>query len=245
MSLFSFKKSFISSGLLDGMTDIHSHILPEVDDGIKNYEEAVRSLRWLKSNGVRRMYLTPHIMSDFHQNTTAYLTERFDSFLKCLEKDGINDIPELKLGAEYMLEAAFNKHKEEGLLTYADHHVLVETSYMMPPIGFLSLLEDLMDTGYLPILAHPERYIYMDNEDYDALKHIGAKFQLNYLSMTGAYGRLAKEKAADLLKKDYYDYVGSDFHHLPRHLESFAVKSLTSKQIPALQSLFDNNKQLF
>ena len=245
MGFLSFKKSFISSGLLQDMTDIHCHILPDVDDGIKKYEEAVKSLRWLKSNGIHRMYLTPHVMSDFAKNTSAYLTEVFAVFQKRLGNDGIGDIPELKLGAEYMLESAFEKHQAEGLLTYADNHVLVETSYMMPPMGFMNLLKNLMEKGYTPIFAHPERYIYMDMDDYKSLKHLGIRFQLNYLSMTGVYGRLAKEKADHLLKAEYYDYAGSDFHYLPRHEKSFMAKMLSRKQISALQMLFDHNKRLW
>lgn len=227
------------------MTDIHCHILPGVDDGIKTYEEAVRSLRWLRNNGIRRMYLTPHVMSDFSKNTSVYLTEIFNSFVKRMEEEGIEDIPELKLGGEYMLEAAFEKQLVEGVLSYADRYVLVETSYMMPPAGFLRLLEKLQENGYSPVLAHPERYTYMDMKDYELLKHHGVCFQLNFLSMTGVYGRSAKEKALQLLKDHHYDYAGSDFHRLARHEKAFAAKVLTKKQIASIQYLFDNNKKLW
>ncbi len=248
MSLLSFigsKKSYITSGLLYDMTDIHCHILPDVDDGVSEYKEAVESLRWLKSKGVRRMYLTPHMMSDFSKNTSGYLSDKFDSFTKRLENDGITDIPALRLSAEYMLEAAFEQQKEEGLLTYADRHVLIETSYMTPPVGFLGILEELMENGYSPVLAHPERYNYMDMEDYQSLKGQGIKFQLNFLSLIGAYGSFAQNKAARLLKEGYYDYTGSDFHHLARHQGAFTTKALTSKQISGLQILFDNNRRLW
>ncbi|MDR2917495.1 MAG: hypothetical protein LBV74_22105 [Tannerella sp.] len=245
LSFFGSKKSYITSGLLDDMTDIHCHILPDVDDGVSEYEEAVDSLHWLKSKGVSRMYLTPHVMSDFSENTSGYLSEKFDFFVKRLENDGIGDIPDLRLGAEYMLEAAFEKQKAEGLLTYADHHVLIETSYIMPPVGFLSLLEELMESGYSPVLAHPERYTYMDMDDYKALKGQGIKFQLNFLSMTGAYGPFARKKAIQLLKEDFYDYTGSDFHYLARHKDAFSAEMLTPKQISRLQILFRNNRKLW
>lgn len=245
MGFLSFKKSFITSGLLYGMTDIHCHILPDVDDGIKKYDEAVKSLRWLKSKGIEHLYLTPHVMSDFSKNTSVYLTEMFHAFVKRMEEEGIGDIPELKLGGEYMLESAFEKHKEEGLLTYANRYVLVETSYMMPPVGFMRLLEELMENGYSPVLAHPERYIYMDMKDYELLKRHGVRFQLNFLSMTGVYGRSAKEKAVHLLKDNRYDYAGSDFHRLARHEKAFTDKILTKKQIAAIRILFDHNKKLW
>ncbi|MDR1115589.1 MAG: hypothetical protein LBL33_05500 [Tannerella sp.] len=239
------RKSLIRSGLLCDMTDIHCHILPGVDDGVSTYEEGVKALRWLNDNGVRRMYLTPHVMSDFVKNSRACLTSQFDAFTERLEKDSIKDIPELKLGAEYMLEAAFERHKEKGLIAYADRHVLVETSYMMPPVGFIRILEKLTEDGFSPVLAHPERYHYMEDSDYKSLKEHGVLFQLNYLSMTGAYGERAGKKAGKLLKNGYYDYAGSDFHHLRRHENSFLAKTLTKKQIIALKGLFDNNNRLW
>lgn len=245
MALFNFKKSFLKSGLLAGMTDIHSHILPDVDDGMKSYNEAVKSLRWLKENGVRQLYLTPHIMSDFSKNHPDYLTGQFQAFTERLKNDGEEEIPALKLAGEYMLEVAFIKQRNEGLLTFADRHVLVETSYMSPPMGFIRYLEDLTDDGYTPVLAHPERYIYMDEADYKTLYERQVAFQLNYLSVTGAYGRRAKEKAFALLNKGFYTYVGSDFHRLVRHEKDYQTRFLTQKQINTLHTLFDNNKQLW
>ena len=239
------KKSFIKSGLLNDMVDVHSHILPGIDDGAGTYDEAVKSLRWLKSKGIHRIYLTPHIMTDYPQNTRKYILEQFEIFNNKLENDGIEDIPKLKPGAEYMLEPAFEKYKTEELLTYADRHVLVETSYITPPIGYLSILEKLMEDGYSPVLAHPERYIYMDMKDYKHLNKEGILFQLNFLSMTGAYGHHAKEKALQLLNDGLYKYAGSDFHHLARHEGYYQLKSLTKKQTTALQCLIDNNEELW
>ena len=246
ISFFKSKKSYIKSGLLNGMTDIHSHILPGVDDGVNTYKEALAVLHWLKGKGVHRMFLTPHIMSDLQKNTRSYLTGQFDLFVKQIKEEGEEEnVPELKLGAEYMLEAAFERHKKEGLITYSNRHVLVETSYMMPPVGFTRLLEELMEDGYSPVLAHPERYIYMEERDYKYLKKQGILFQLNFLSLTGTYGQRAKEKAAKLLKNGCYTYAGSDFHHLKRHENSFLSKALTKKQKLLIKELFENNDQLW
>jgi tyrosine-protein phosphatase YwqE len=239
------RKSFVESGLLHGITDIHSHILPGVDDGTGTYEEAVKVLRWLKDKGICRMYLTPHVMSDIIKNNRTYLTQAFETLVRHLEKDEINDIPALKLGAEYMLDAAFEQHKKSGLITYAGRHVLVETSYMLPPVNFVKLLEQPAIDGYSLILAHPERYVYMEEFDYEYLKQKNISFQLNFLSMTGAYGNIAQKKADKLLKNGYYDYVGSDFHRLKRHEHSFFAATLTKKQIVAIKELFDNNERLW
>jgi len=242
---FTSKKSIIASGLLDGATDVHTHILPGVDDGVKYFAEAVESLRWLRNNGVGRVYLTPHIMSDFSKNTSAFLSERFDSFVEGLKEEGITDIPEVRLAAEYMLEAAFEEHKKDGLLTFADRHVLVETSYLTPPLGLMQILEDLLESDYLPILAHPERYRYMDMNDYVLLKSQGIKLQLNYMSLTGVYGTEVRKKAETLLQEGHYDHTGSDLHHLSRHKDVYALPKLTKHQIFNLQLLFRRNQTLW
>jgi tyrosine-protein phosphatase YwqE len=242
---FETKTSFIHSGILNDMTDIHCHILPAVDDGVSSYEESVKSLTWLKKNGVRRLFLTPHVMSDMTSNTTEFLSEKFANFCSKLKSDGVGDIPELKLGAEYMLDPQFENRKKEGLLTYADKHVLVETSYMMPPVGFYKILETMMEEGFSPVLAHPERYVYMQIKDYEYLKKQRILFQLNFFSFTGSYGRQAFDKAFMLLKKGFYDYAGSDFHHLERHEKSFYARSISKKIIPQIKTLFNNNNTLW
>lgn len=240
-----FKKSFLQSGLLTGMTDIHCHIMPDIDDGIKTYSDAVRAMQWLHENGVERLYLTPHIMSEFHRNHPDYLREKFEAFKTRLSEDAIPGIPALKLAGEYMLESTFESQKEEGLLTYANNHVLVETSYVSPPIGLLRMLNELTAEGYTPLLAHPERYVYMDMDDYDLLYRQHIKFQLNYLSLTEAYGRTAKEKAIKLLKRGYYTHVGSDFHRLSRHQKDYQAQKLSNNLIQSLRPLFDNNELLW
>jgi len=245
LRFFTPRQSFISSALLHDSTDIHSHILPGVDDGISNYPEAVEALRWLKNAGVGRLYLTPHIMSDFSKNTSATLSAHFDSFIQKLENDGITDIPALQLGAEYMLEAALATHKKDGLLTFAGRHVLVETSYITPPLGFSEILENLLENNYSPVLAHPERYQYMDMNDYERLKNQGIKLQLNFIVLTGIYGTVIREKAEHLLQEDMYDFTGSDMHRLSRHRDVYSLQKLSEKQILKLQKLFRNNRSLW
>ena len=243
--LFSRKESLLTSGLLSGATDIHSHILPGADDGLQNYQEAVDTLQSLHSTGIRQLFLTPHIMSDLPDNTTYHLSEKFNRFTKQLENDGITNIPALKLGAEYMLEPAFNIRKEEGLLTFAGRHVLVETSYLTPPLGLDDFLDDLSDHAYIPILAHPERYNYMDINDYEAFKTKKIKFQLNYLSLFGVYGKQVKTKAEHLLKESFYDFTGSDLHNFSFHHHWITQKNLKKRHIHQLHPLFQNNRHLW
>ena len=227
------------------MTDIHCHILPSVDDGVESFDEAVQALGWMKKIGMKRIFLTPHVMSDMSANTKEFLTARFEKFLSDIRANGVGDIPEIKLGSEYMLDPEFQNRKKEGLLTYADKQVLVETSYMMPPVSFNRILEELLEEGYSPVLAHPERYNYMQMSDYEYLKRSDILFQLNILSLTGAYGKLACEKAGLLLKRGFYNYAGSDFHHLARHEKSFHASTLSKNQRIILQQLIANNNTLW
>ena len=245
--MFFFHSTFSirQSGLLSESTDIHCHLLPAVDDGAKDYQEAVSALRWLKTTGIKQLYLTPHVMSDFPDNTCGCLSEKFKQFTNRLVNDGITDIPAMKLAAEYMLEASFLSRSEEGLLTYADQHVLVETSYLTPPLGFAGLLTGLIKNGYTPIIAHPERYIYMDSNDYKSFKAQKIKLQLNYLSLTGSYGSYAKKTAIKLLHESLYDFVGSDMHYLESQRALIEVKKLTKKQMSQLRPLFHNNTRLW
>ena len=243
--LFHSPFSILHSQLLSGSVDIHCHLLPGVDDGICVYSKAVEALQWLKSAGISRLYLTPHVMSDYPNNSSGYLTEQFDRFTKKMENEGITGIPDLKLGAEYMLEGSFNISHDDRLLTYAGRHVLVETSYLNPPLGFINMLNGLKKEGYLPVLAHPERYSYMDRSDYLSFKAQQIKFQLNYLSLIGVYGTHVKEKAALLLKDGFYDYAGSDIHHLTWYRDNIQVTKLSKKQITQLRPLFQNNQLLW
>jgi len=245
LNLFQSKKSLFESEILLDATDVHCLLLPEVDDGIRSYAESVQALRWLKRAGFSRMIITPHVMSDFKNNNRIFLTEKFHDFLNRIESDGVSDIPELKLAAEYMLEPAFEQHCKDGLLTFADRHVLIETSYIMPPVGLMRILEEIMEDGFSPVLAHPERYAYMDFKDFASLKSQGILFQLNFLSLIGSYGSHARENEIKLLKLGYYNYAGSDFHRLARHRDDFSRKALTRNQIDTLNILFDNNSQLW
>ena len=180
--MWSFKKrySLQESGIFQGFTDWHSHILPGVDDGIQTIEEALQILAEYERLGIREVWLTPHIMEDI-PNTTAYLRKRFTE-LQTVYTGPIN----LHLAAENMLDNLFEERLEKNdLLPLGENndHLLVETSYFSPPIGLSDFLLRIKSKGYIPILAHPERYNYMDENDYQQLKGLNVKFQLNLFSL--------------------------------------------------------------
>jgi tyrosine-protein phosphatase YwqE len=222
------------------MTDLHTHLLPGVDDGVETLEESLETLAFLQGVGVERVFLTPHVMADLQDNTPEALRERYRELLKASPSG-----PELLLAAEYMLDAGFMPLMDKGLLAMPNKHVLVETSYLSPPPNFMTLLYDLTIAGYIPIIAHPERYLYMrENNDYRKLKDKGYKLQLNLFSLTGVYGLQAERNAISLLKQGLYDHVGSDIHQLEAYQESLNKLSPTSSQFKELERLIANNKAM-
>ena len=199
---------------------------------MKHIEESLEILNRYEGMGIKAVWLTPHIMEDI-PNTPEDLRARFEALRK--EYDGPI---ELRLGAENMIDSLFENRLEEGNLLPMGpkgDHLLVETSYFTPPYGFHGILERIKKMGYYPVLAHPERYVYMGPKDYDRLKEMKVKFQLNLFSLADYYGKEVRKVAETLLKKGYYDYAGTDIHTVtmldrwpshavsPRHLPEFKI----------------------
>lgn len=194
-----------------GFTDWHSHILPGVDDGIKNIEDSLSVLRAYEELGFKKVWLTPHVMEDY-PNTTAGLRERFDE----LKKVWTGNL-KIRLASENMLDSLFERRLDSGdFLPIGDegNHLLVETSYYNPPMGMEDMLENVKKAGYFPVLAHPERYRYMEQSDYKRLKDMGVVFQMNFTSLVGGYGENSLKKAEWLLENNMIDIAGSDVHRL-------------------------------
>ena len=236
---FSFKKPIKRTALLQGMTDIHTHLLPGVDDGSGSMESTLEILSYMSELGIRRVFLTPHITDEHPGNTPVALTERFGE-LKKVAPAGL----ELHLAAEYMLSESFRGLLPEGLLSLPGKRVLVETSYLSAPFDLSGLLYDLSLEGYTPVIAHPERYMYMTDAGYESLKNKGYEFQLNLFSLCGMYGTRAREKARILLKQGFYDYTGSDCHHIESYKTGLDRLSLNRMQMRELELLIENNNAL-
>lgn len=231
------RQTLADSGILNGMTDYHSHILPGVDDGIPALGEAIKTLKLYEDLGIRNLWLTPHVMEDY-PNRTTILRQQFSDFSNAYaHQSGTNPI-KLFLAAENMLDLLFlQRFEEEDILPIIDgRHLLIETSYYNPPFGFDNLLLQIAGKGYTPVLAHPERYRYMSMCDYKELHKKKIKFQLDITAVVGAYGDEIQIKALALLKQGYYSMVGSDIHSL----DSF-VKWMN---IPVKKSLLDSLRLL-
>ena len=206
---------------LTGFTDHHSHILPGVDDGVKKMEVSLNVLEKYEQLGIAEVWCTPHIMEDI-PNTTEGLRQRFAELCEAY-KGPIK----LNLAAEYMMDGLFEERLEQNDLLTIGHEgnqLLVETSYYTPPMDMDQILIQIKRKGYHPLLAHPERYVYMNKERYHELKADGIRFQLNLSSMAGAYGPEAKQKARWLLRKNYYNFAGSDLHSI-RNISFWSAKA--------------------
>lgn len=234
-----FKKSIRHIKLLQGFHDIHSHLLYGVDDGSHSIDESLQALFWQESQGITTQWLTPHIMEDM-PNSTQELKNRFNK-LKTYYTGNIK----LNLAAEYMLDSLFRtRYQNNDLLPIAGKYLLTETAFLNPVLGFDFMLYEICTGSYRPILAHPERYLYMSEADYKKYKKRGVLYQLNLLSLTGLYGKSAYQKSHELLKKGMYDFIGTDIHLL-RVLQKEAEKTcLSSREAALLLKLSLNNQKL-
>lgn len=230
---FAPRHTLADSGIFKGFTDWHSHILPGVDDGVRTMDESMEILALYERLGVKTVWLTPHVMEDI-PNTSVHLETRFAEL-----QAAWSGTVELYLAAEYMLDNLFCERMEDGdLLPLGDKgdRLLVETSYYNPPANLYGMLERIRTRGYYPVLAHPERYIYMGESDYGKLKREGVRLQVNLPSLAGLYGREVRRKAEWLLEEGYYDLAGTDIHSL-KCQEIFRAGYLCRKEAAALHTL--------
>ncbi|QNL51607.1 histidinol phosphatase [Olivibacter sp. SDN3] len=217
-------------------TDMHSHILPGIDDGAQDEDASLQLIRGLIALGFQRFIATPHIMSDHYPNTPQTI-EASASRLKEALANANMDI-EIAYAAEYMLDEAFEeKIHQEPLLKIGEDYVLVETMFMAEPSNFSSILFDLQTLNYQPVVAHPERYHYVFHNIHRAerMKDRGALLQINALSLLGYYGKHEKHTAIQLLEAGLVDFIGTDIHH-EKHLKFFNHFSLDRKVIKLLEN---------
>lgn len=200
-------------------TDIHSHILPGIDDGSPNIETSIKLIKGIVDLGITKTIATPHIISDMYRNTPDTINAALAKLKPALKKANINI--EISAAAEYMLDDFFVKllRSDTPLLCINNRTVLTEQSYATPTTNLNEISFELVTAGYLPIMAHPERYIYYHNDfsQYSRLKDMGFLLQVNALSLTGYYGKQVAKAAKYILDNNMADYVGTDMHH-ERHL---------------------------
>jgi protein-tyrosine phosphatase len=217
------------------LTDMHSHLIPGIDDGAKEIEDSIELIRNLYDLGFRKLYTTPHIMSDYFRNNPENINEGLARVREAIKAEGID--MEIHAAAEYYLDDGFMKKLEnERLLTIGENYLLFEISYINCPDNVEEVIFRMQVQGYTPVLAHPERYPfwYGDFDKYRKLKDIGALFQININSIGGYYGPDARRAADYMINAGIVDMLGTDCHHL-RHVEGLH-RTLNS---PALRKAFD------
>lgn len=228
IGFLSSKKSIAKSGLLQGYTDYHCHLLPGVDDGVKKPETTQKILQLMHEQGVKEIWFTPHIMEEI-PNTPEGLKKK----LAELPNHGLP--LQINLSAENMLDSHFSL-EQAVKLPLPGNHILVETSYFTPPFNLEGLLTDILKSGVYPLLAHPCRYMYMGLHDYEKLHSLGIHFQLNLPAIAGAYGPDVCKRAEWLLAHGFYTFTGTDTHSLTSYQEFLEAK-LPRKIISQLEDL--------
>lgn len=231
MRFFGKSKSKSSSIDLSWLyADVHSHLIPGIDDGAPDMATSLALVKGLQNLGYTKLITTPHVLWDVYANTSEQILQGVAELKKAVQAEKIP--VEIIAAAEYFID----EHFEQGLknkmplLPLSGNLVLVEFSMITAPMDLLQILFEIQIQGYQPVVAHPERYIYLANRKqfFDELKAAGCFFQLNLLSLIGYYGKSVQELAEYLCKKEYYDLAGTDLHN-DRHLA--ALQKLSSSNV--------------
>src|SRR5690606_38816012 len=227
------------------MVDMHSHLLPGIDDGLKSAVDSVSAIRALTDLGLQRFICSPHVFDEVYPNTPQTIRGALDALQTELDRQRVA-VP-VSASAEYMLGEEFRDKMVRGeLLPLPGNYLLVEMPYTTEPLQVEDLLFDIGVHGYRPILAHPERYTFYYNspERYVRLKDVGCLFQLNILAPSGYYGEKCQQMALRLLREGMYDIVGTDLHH-ERHLAALTKYVRNGKAGDTLAGYPFQNSSLF
>lgn len=219
-------------------TDIHSHLIPGIDDGSPDMETSLALLKDLESLGYKKIITTPHVKTEFFQNDVTRLDDLCASLQRAAKFEGIK--LEIEVGAEHLLDERIDDRLKNGLFkTFGDNYLLVEIPFIAPPFGLDSYIFELQLAGYKLILAHPERYLYwlQDFNQFVRLKDSGVLFQLNIMSLSSYFGKDVLHLAKKLIDNNMIELLGTDTH-AERHIEA-TRKALSS---PLLKKLIESGK---
>lgn len=248
--LFKKKKQPAYSFLDIGLTvDVHSHILPGVDDGSPDAAESVAILTELHRLGIRRSIFTPHVSRAMFPNRSEDLRKHFDAFVPSLPGELRRDM-QFHLASEYMVDEFFAGIGDR--LCWPDGRILIEMSYYERSREILDTVFNLRIEGRQPVLAHPERYVFYQKAfdgkkgvaELETLVEMGCELQLNVMSLTGAYGPRSLDLVHWLLDHDLYRFIGTDVHARGQ-IDHFTGFHLTPAQLDKVRNLARNNETLF
>ncbi|MDG1572747.1 histidinol phosphatase [Robiginitalea sp. M366] len=230
-----FKKHIYLADYLEGMVDMHNHLLPGIDDGAKTAVDALEMLHAFEGLGVHRFIATPHILSDLYPNTPESIGQALAELQEALLMKQMGHIT-IEAGSEIMIDENLQAlFKEEQIVPLKGNFLLLETSTLQAPMNFGEAIILANTRRYIPILAHPERYhyIYAHSRKYEQYRAQGIRFQLNMLSLSGHYGATVTKRALKLLEEGMIDYLASDAHHM-QHLAAIREIRLSKKTLDGL-----------
>lgn len=220
-------------------TDMHSHLIPGIDDGSPDMTTSISLIREMKALGYTKLITTPHISSDIFKNTPEIIQSGLAEVRNKLREEDI-DI-EIEATAEYLLDDGFETLLENNeLQTFGNNFVLVELPYFHVPPNLYELTFEMQIKGYRIMLAHPERYLYWYNDinKFEELKNRGIYFQLNMISLTGHYSPEVKKMAEKMIDAEMIDFLGSDLHNFNylqilknTRWEPYLLKAISSGKI--------------
>ncbi len=244
ISFFNRKKYLVD--LLEGFTDIHNHILPGIDDGAQTVDVSIELIKGFSEFGVNSFIMTPHIMYNYYDNTPATICEA----KKVLEDELLKrkmETVQFTAAAEHMIDSNFESIlTEKTTMLLGKEHLLIEMSYLQPPINFDEAIIAITHNRLFPVLAHPERYNFLLNRThrYTELKEQGILFQLNMLSLSEYYGKEVAKIASKLLEEGMIDFIGSDVHNL-NHLNTLKTITLSKKTVSLIQPIIEKTINTF
>lgn len=240
--LFSKKQELLDPVDLGNLnSDIHSHLIPGIDDGSPSMEVTIELLKKFISLGYKKVITTPHVMSDYYLNTPEIINQGLENVRKSIEENQLEI--KIEAAAEYNLEPSFEDLiNDKNILTFGkDNFLLFELSFFSEPQNLNEVIWSMREAGYNPVLAHVERYAYWHN-DYDKVEEMvnrGVKLQMNIGSLTGSYGPEVKLFAEKLVDDEVVEFVGSDCHHI-QHLEMLDY----AKKLPYFHKLIQQEQIL-
>ena len=198
------------------VVDLHSHLIPNVDDGSESISDSIELLKEFESLGFQKIITTPHIMNEFFPNNKEIIYTALNSLQEELNKQSIHI--KIEAAAEYYLDEHFFESliPSDDLLTFGKNYILMETPFLNAPFFLKEAIFNLKSKGYQVILAHPERYMYLHNnlKLVEELKDMGTLFQVNTASLSGFYSKAVQKFAVKLFKNRVVDFIGSDCHNM-------------------------------
>jgi len=209
--------------------ELHSHLIPAIDDGVQDDAQSIELLKIFSSYGYRKVITTPHIMSEFYNNSTELIKSKEEKINQLLKDNNI-DI-EFVAAGEYMVDDLLRQRIEKNDLLHFGKdrkYVLIELPFLSAPYNLKEITFSLGIAGYTPVLAHPERYSYFASQKgkYEEIYDGGLLFQVNQLSLIGYYSKHVQQAAEFLINNKMVDFVGSDTHHIKHaNLQNEVFKS--------------------